>query len=210
MNPYRNFEMPMKPFRALLVCALVAMSGGCAHVLKGERVSSMSEPTDSLLVVLERKNFSIISRPEGGFYENGIASHQAKLELALKETLVDHLQKSGVTADFMAIPAVLGGINEERLSWNTATSKDKFPYLLVVSPQDGMLSCRPGGFQCSARFRLELKVIRRTGGSVVWEGGIKDVGPEMLASTSSSPSALIAQIAEKLSEDGVLKKAVRN
>ena len=200
----------MEPFRTLLVCALVAISAGCTHVVKGERVSSMSEPTNSLLVILERKNFSIIARPEGGFYENGIVSHQAKLELELKEGLVDHLKTIGIAADFMAIPAVLGGVNEERLSHNTSISKDKFPYLLVVSPQDGMIFCRPGGFQCTARIRLELKVIRRSGGFIVWEGGIKDVGPEMLASTSNSPSSLIAQIAEKLSEDGVLKKAVRN
>lgn len=188
----------------LALYALIGLAG-CAHTIVGERTAARSEPANSLLVILERKNYFIERRPEGGFYENGIVAQQRKLEQELKTNLVEYLQQQGITSEFMPIPAVLGPTTEEALSWNSAIGKDKFPYLLAIVPGNGILSCRSGGYDCSAAFALEIRVSRRSDNLLLWKGTIKSVGPSMLTSTADAPSILVKDLTAKLSEDGIIK-----
>lgn len=200
----------LQAFMTASLCSLIGLSAGCAHTLTGERTAVAFEPRSSLLVVLERKTYSIVNRPEGGFYENGIIGQQLKLEQELKTTFPDQLAKRGVTSEFMGIPAVLGGVTEEALSWNSAIDKDKFPYMLALSPGGGVVRCRSGGFDCVAAFALDLRVVRRSDALVLWKGAIKSVEPPMLTAPPESPSSLMNQLLEKLSAEGIITAGQRN
>lgn len=189
----------------LVLYSSISLVAGCAHTIVGERTTARSEPTNSLLVVLERMDYSIESRFEGGFYKNGIIKQQLKLEQELKINLVAYLQQRGISSEFMPIPATLGPTTEQALSWNSAIGKDKFPYLLAVIPGNGNIFCRPGGYDCSAEFALEIRVIRRSDNRLLWKGTIKSLRPSMLASTADAPSILVKDLTAKLSEDGIIK-----
>lgn len=189
----------------LFLYGATSLAAGCAHTIVGERTTARFEAANSLLIVLERKNYFIERRPEGGFYENGINAQQRKLEQELKTTLVEHLRERGVSSEFMPIPAAFGPAREEALSWNSAIGKDKFPYVLLVIPGDGVLYCRSGGYDCSAAFTLEFRLSRRTDNLLLWKASMKSVGPSMLASTPYAPSILVKDLTEKLSKDGVIR-----
>jgi hypothetical protein len=164
-----------------------------------------SDPVASILVVLEKQNYSIKSRPNGGFYENGIINGQLTLERELRTGLVEYLNQQGVSSEFQSIPAVLGPATEEALSWNSALGRDKFQYLLTVIPSNGIIYCRSGGFDCSATFTIELGVFRRSDSLLLWKGTMKSLSPWMLASTADSPSYFVKDLTARLFEDGVIR-----